>query len=117
VSRDARIEYALYVIEQRMAERVSIHDLAALVDLSPSRFAHLFRLSVGTSPLRYLRRLRIERARELLEATSLPVREVMLQVGFTDASHFSKDFRARFGTGPREYRTGCRAAAVQERAR
>jgi transcriptional regulator GlxA family with amidase domain len=115
---DQRIAYARYLIEQRLAERIRIHDIAALVGLSASRFAHVFRDAVGMSPLRYLRQLRIERARDLLEQTSLPVREVMQQVGFTDASHFSKDFRTRFGVGPREYRAICRsAAAVQVRVR
>ena len=84
-------------------------EIAAQVGLSPSRFAHLFRSVVGTPPLRYLRELRIERARRLLEETSLPIREVMRQSGCTDKSHFSKDFRARFGVGARQYRAAFRS--------
>ena len=107
---DQRIEYARYLIEQRLAERVRMGEIAALVGLSPSRFAHLFRAVVGTSPLRYLRELRIERARQLLEDTSLPIKDVMRQVGCTDKSHFSKDFRARYGVGARQYRIAFRSA-------
>ncbi len=106
---DRRIEYSRYLIEQRLAERVRMGEIAAQVGLSPSRFAHLFRSVVGTPPLRYLRELRIERARRLLEETSLPIREVMRQAGCTDKSHFSKDFRARFGVGARQYRAAFRS--------
>jgi transcriptional regulator GlxA family with amidase domain len=107
---DQRIEYSRYLIERRLAERVRIGEIAAQVGLSPSRFAHLFRSVVGTSPLRYLRQLRIERARQLLEDTSLPIKEVMRQAGCTDKSHFSKDFRARFGVGAQQYRAAFRNA-------
>jgi len=106
---DRRIEYARYLIEQRLAERVRMGEIAAEIGLSASRFAHLFRRVVGTSPLRYLRQLRIERARQLLEETSLPIKVVMQQAGCTDKSHFSKDFRARFGVGAREYRAAFRS--------
>ena len=108
---DRRIEYSRYLIEQRLAERVRMGEIAAEVGLSPSRFEHLFRSVVGTSPLRYLRALRIERARRLLEETSLPIKDVMQQAGCTDKSHFSKDFRARFGVGAREYRAAFRGEA------
>lgn len=113
---DDRIAYARYLIEQRLAERLRIDDLATLVGLSPSRFAHLFRQSLGTSPLHYLRELRIERARLLLKDTTLPVGEVMRQIGCTDASHFSRDFHARCGVAPRAYRAMCRADDRHQRA-
>jgi len=106
---DRRIEYSRYLIEQRLAERVRMGEIAAEIGLSPSRFAHLFRSVVGVSPLRFLRQLRIERARQLLEETSLPIKDVMRQSGCTDKSHFSKDFRARFGVGARQYRAAFRS--------
>ena len=104
MDNDARIARAREAMHQRLTERWRIDSLAALAGLSPSRFAHLFRGLVGVSPLRYLQRLRLDRARYLLESTSCPIAEVMRSVGYTDASHFSKDFRRRFGAGPREYR-------------
>ncbi len=101
---DQRIAQSITAMEQRLAEPWRVRDLAALADLSPSRFAHLFRESIGVSPLRYLHDLRMERARHLLERTSLQVKDVMPLVGYADPSHFSKDFRRHFGVGPREYR-------------
>ena len=107
---DARIVRARDVLQQQLASPWRVARLAALVDLSPSRFAHLFQAHVGMPPLRYLQQLRLERARVLLESTSTSVAAVMRSVGYADASHFSKDFRRRFGAGPREYRRDHRAA-------
>jgi AraC family transcriptional regulator of arabinose operon len=108
---DPRIVRVLEVMHQQFACPWRVSQLAALADLSPSRFAHLFETHVGVAPLRYLRHLRLDRARMLLERTSTSVAEVMRSVGYGDASHFSKDFRRRFGTGPREHRRDCRAAS------
>jgi AraC family transcriptional regulator, arabinose operon regulatory protein len=101
---DRRIAQSIQTMEQRLAERQTVSQLAALVNLSPSRFAHLFRRTTGMSPVRYLHDLRMRRAQTLLQETSLPVGEVMRLVGWGDPSHFSKAFRRRFGVGPRDYR-------------
>lgn len=90
-------------MERRIAD-VTPTGLAAAVNLSPSRFTHLFSSEVGLSPARYLHALRMERARLLLERTFLSVKEVMTQVGIADASHFSRDFKRYHGMPPREVR-------------
>jgi AraC-like DNA-binding protein len=103
---DTRIAQALERMEQQLETRLAIEVLAAAVDLSPSRFAHLFRRHVGTSPARYVHALRMVRARLLLERTFLSVREVMALVGCHDPSHFSRDFRSFHGVAPRTCRLG-----------
>src|SRR5919106_2992901 len=103
---DTRIARALEQMEQHLDTRLTIETLAAAVDLSPSRFAHLFRHDVGTSPARYLHALRMLRARVLLERTFLSVKEVMTIVGCHDPSHFSRDFRAFHDVAPRTCRLG-----------
>ena len=50
--------------------------------------------------------LRLERARQLLRETTLPVLDVALATGFVSASHFSRSYRARFGFSPRTERAG-----------
>ena len=87
-------------MNRNLAATTSVAALAAAVGLSPSRFAHLFRTELGISPVRYLRAQRLARARILLERTSLPVNAVMRRVGFTDPSHFTRDFRRAHGTSP-----------------
>jgi AraC family transcriptional regulator, arabinose operon regulatory protein len=103
---DPRIQWATTELEQRIAEPVSVTQLAAAVNLSPSRFAHLFRDETGVSPMRYLHTQRMVRARVLLERTFLTVKQVMAQVGCGDPSHFARDFRRFHGMAPSE----CRAA-------
>jgi transcriptional regulator GlxA family with amidase domain len=106
---DDRIVVALDAMERRMAEALSVRELAAAAGLSPSRFAHVFRSTVGVPPLRHLHELRMRRARQLLEDSRLPIRDVMRQVGWKDPSHFSKDFKRRFGVSPRRYRDRIRS--------
>lgn len=101
---DTRITWALGQIDKRLKDQLDVADLAAGVNLSPSRFAYLFRRETGTSPARFVRVRRLDRARELLETTFLSVKEVMVSVGFNDASHFTREFRRQHGLGPRAWR-------------
>jgi AraC-like DNA-binding protein len=97
---DRRIARVLARLDAHLAQPLRLASLAAAVNLSPSRFSHLFRREVGTSPARYLRALRMLRARLLLERTVLTVKEVMAHVGCSDASHFSRDVRQFHGVPP-----------------
>jgi AraC-like DNA-binding protein len=111
---DPRIGWAIEEMQRRLGEDVTLDDLARRVNLSRSRFAHLFREQTGVSPGRYLRDFRLDRARLLLETTFLSVKEVMAAVGINDPSHFSRDFTATFGTSPREWRKHVRAPSADE---
>lgn len=107
---DRRALWAITEMERRIAD-VTTETLAASVNLSRSRFAHLFTEQLGVSPARYLHALRMERARVLLERTFLTVRQVMTEVGITDASHFSRDFRQYHGVAPRDVRRDAASSA------
>jgi AraC family transcriptional regulator of arabinose operon len=97
---DPRITWAVEHLQRRLHEPVTIAALAARVNLSPSRFRHLFRRQTGIGPALYLQRLRLRRARLLIERTFLSVKEVMGLVGYSDPSHFSRDFRRFHGVSP-----------------
>ena len=58
-----------------------------------------------TSPQRFLTQVRLEKAKKLLETEFLTVKEVMNQVGISDASYFARSFRAAYGVTPGKYRT------------
>ena len=103
---DRRITWAVGYMQHHLAEPLGIPDLAARVNLSPSRFRDLFRTQIGLSPAQYLQRLRLRRARVLLERTFLTVKEVMALVGYNDPSHFSRDFRRFHGMAPNAVRGG-----------
>lgn len=97
---DRRITWAVAHIQGPLAEPLAIPRIAELVNLSPSRFRHLFRTQIGLGPAEYIQRVRLRRARVLLERTFLSVKEVMALVGYNDPSHFSREFRRVHGVAP-----------------
>jgi AraC family transcriptional regulator len=91
-------------IEEHLAEAISLHALAKLVDLSPYYFCRAFKQSFGIPPHRYHVNRRIERAKALLGERESSVTDVALEVGFSETSSFSAAFRHATGTTPTEYR-------------
>jgi len=79
-------------------------DLARVAHLSEAQFARVFRREMGLTPMDYLRRVRVDRARVLLARTELNVEEVGRAVGLPELSHFSRLFRALQGRSPRAFR-------------
>ena len=94
------MRWAIEQIMRRVATPPTVAELAACVGLSQSRFSHLFRRDTGTTPTRYLRTQRLVRAFLLLERTSLPVADVMAQVGYTDWDRFAREYRELHGSSP-----------------
>lgn len=78
--------------------------MAASVNLSYSRLEHLFKAETGITPVSYLKKLRIEKARELLETTFLTNQQIIVKVGICDESHFIRDFKKAYGLQPSQYR-------------
>jgi AraC family transcriptional regulator len=84
--------------------KLTLHDMARAVNLTSFHFCHLFKAETGRSPAKYLKAMRLERARELLETTFLSVKEIRALVGLNDESHFARDFRATYGLTAQAYR-------------
>ena len=84
---------------------LSLAECAQSVNLSVWRLCHIFKSDVGMPPIRYLRLLRMERAKNLLESSFLSVKEIAFQVGLNDESHFVRDFKSTYGFSPALYRT------------
>lgn len=101
---DPRVQKALRHLSSRPAEPLQVSRLAAVAGLSPSRFAHLFKAQLGTSPRHYSERLRLSLAVQLLGQTTLAVGEIAAQVGFSDPLYFSRRFRREFRHSPSEWR-------------
>jgi AraC-like DNA-binding protein len=99
-----RLERARDVLRERMAERVSLADLAAGANLSPAYFATLFRERFGVSVIRYQTELRMARARHLLDTTDRTIAHVAAEVGYSDPFYFSRQFSRVHRMTPRAYR-------------
>lgn len=84
---------------------LSLAELAQSVNLSVWRLSHIFKSDVGMPPIRYLRLLRMEKAKHLLESSFLSVKEIAYQVGLNDESHFVRDFKTTYGSSPALYRS------------
>lgn len=78
----------------------SLLELAREVNLSVWRLSHIFASEVGKSPMQYLRQLRLDRAKYLLETSFLSVKEITHQVGLKDDNHFVSDFKKVYGDAP-----------------
>jgi AraC-like DNA-binding protein len=103
------VSAVLEYVRGHLSEPLSVADMAELVSLSPSAFAHLFRDVTGRSPYQFLKEMRLDRARELLIDGNLAVARISKEVGYASVSHFISEFRGRFGVTPRAY---CDAHAV-----
>ena len=99
---DAVQQCVLYVKKNYM-NKVTLEQLAELTNLHPNYLCTLFRKYTGTSPMTYLSRVRMQRARKLLRETDLNIRQVAERTGFNSASFFSKRFKAVMGIPPVEY--------------
>jgi AraC-like DNA-binding protein len=100
---DPRVKRITERLRQDPAADVSLEALASQAGLSPSRFLHLFKASVGV-PLRpYVRWLRVQRAAaHIVRGAALS--EAAVEAGFSDAAHMSRTFRATFGMTPSDLR-------------
>jgi AraC family transcriptional regulator of arabinose operon len=101
---DARIQTAIQLMQGNKHRNLPIRDLATLVNLSPSRFMHLFKAETSLTPKRYFRNLKMKEAETLLQNSFLSVKQITSLAGFNDRSHFSRDFKNVFGRNPSDFR-------------
>jgi len=109
---DTRVVRAMQTLQADPA--LSADDLASMLQLSTSRFQHLFKMQMGVSVTSYAREVRLHRALYLLETTWLSVKQIRNDLGISDASHFARDFRMRFGISPSAYRDGSPAVLANK---
>jgi len=98
------LDQAVRYISDNYAYDINVEDVAAHVGIDRTYLYRIFMEHIGVSPVRYLLRVRMERACELLSKTGLSVYEVSLSTGYTDTSHFSGTFKKYFGQSPTQYR-------------
>lgn len=101
-----------YVVKQMIRyfnehyhEKISLDQIAKNMYLSTFYISKIFKAETGDTPINYLIELRMEKARELMEASpDLSIQTIASMVGYEDAYHFSKLFKKHFGTAPSKYR-------------
>lgn len=101
---DERVARAEAWARARLGEDFKIDDLAAAVGLSPRTFARRIERTTGLSPVRFLQRLRVERAIELLETSRLSLDQIAREVGYAEPSTLRRLIRQTGGERPRALR-------------
>ena len=101
---DIETARALRYMWQNLAEPLSVNSIADAVAISRRKLERHFRKHLGRSVNEEVNRKRIERARELLAATELSVRDIARQVGFRSEPYFFVTFRKAMGMSPKQYR-------------
>ena len=101
---DERILQLCKIVEKRLSCLPAITALAEEVGLGVNQVERLFRRDIGMTVVRYIRRRRAERARDLLLKTSMPIKLVACEVGISDLQRFYKTIHLEFGITPGEIR-------------
>lgn len=101
---DSRIGHIFHYINDHLSEKITLKRLADEVFLSPSHFSLLFRNNVNMAPMEFVRQVRIQKARNLLLTTDIPLKEIAEMIGFEDQSQLSRAFRQMVHVSPSEYR-------------
>lgn len=103
-SNSRRISKACKYIEGNISRKISLSEVAELVNMSDSAFSHFFKTKTGISFITYVNNLRIAKACDLLINTSLSASEICYDCGFNNKSNFIRIFTQRKNMTPIEYR-------------
>lgn len=101
VNKKYVVEQIVNYFEDHYNEKISLDHIAENMYLSPFYISKIFKSETGDTPIRHLINIRLEKAKEMLEAgQGASIQEVAASVGYDDAYHFSKLFKKRFGISP-----------------
>ena len=93
------------IIEEHMGDSgFGVPELASHASLSQMQLYRKLKALVGQTPVSFIRKHRLERAKELLKTTSLSISEIAYDVGFGDPNYFSRVFHKEFGGPPNQFR-------------
>ncbi len=106
IAPDARIAQVMTRLHGRPAERLTLAQAAEIARLSPDHFSRLFTAQAGAPFRRYVLHVRLARAYQLLEETTLGVGAVATALGYDELFLFSRQFKARFGFPPSQVQRG-----------
>lgn len=95
---------AVDYIGDNLEKDLKLTDIARAAHLSPYHFSRLFKQSTGLTPHRYVIERRVQRAKELLCSSTLPIAEIALLCGFANQSHLNRHFKRMLGVSPKALR-------------
>jgi len=113
---DQRVRNIIAFMNANIHRQSSVRELARSVRLSPSHFRRPFREQTGKPVTKYLKDLRMQHARHLLETTYLSIKQIAVNVGLTSVGHFVTNFKKAYGVTPTRFAARYRRTAELSRS-
>lgn len=107
-AQDEVVRRAMHLIEQNLSDQISVADLSRALGVSVRQLERRFLADAGITALDYKLRLRLARAKWLVEHTGRTMTQIALDCGFSDASHFCRTFKRHYTTLPSQLRNEAR---------
>ncbi len=99
-----RVADVIALLEKEYMNPWNLNDLVKTANMSKGNLIRIFKNATNQTPIEYLIEIRIQHAMELLRKTNLPITEIAYQVGFSDGNYFSRHFRDKTDSSPKEFR-------------
>lgn len=110
---DKEIKNIIEWMKENLSEQISVDLLAKKINLTEKTFTRRFKKTINSSPIQYLKSLRVEKAKELLISTSKTLGEITIEVGYFDENSFRKLFKKETSLNPIEYRNRFKQTLTQ----
>ena len=110
---DKEIKNIIEWMKENLSEQISVDLLAKKINLTEKTFTRRFKKTINSSPIQYLKSLRVEKAKELLISTSKTLGEITIEVGYFDENSFRKLFKKETSLNPVEYRNRFKQTLTQ----
>ncbi len=109
-TQSAQINAVLLQMETDIRKNTPLKNYAKIMNLSVSRFSHIFTSEIGIPPHKYILQLKINKASQLLRQTDMNVGEIAQFVGFSDPLYFSRLYKKSTGMTPMDYKTASKSS-------
>jgi two-component system, response regulator YesN len=103
-SQRPQIHEAKKYVTSRLHEKISMEEVAVMLDMNPSHFSRIFKNETGETFIEYVTRVKMEKAKEKLDHTDSTVERIAESLGYENTSYFIKLFKAYTGYSPKDYR-------------
>lgn len=103
-SNQQLIDKARIYMQNHVETRLDMPEVAEYLHISYSSFRHIFKQFTGLSPLQYYMNIKIQRAKDLLRSTSIPIKEISYILNFETSEYFTKLFKKKTGLTPSQFR-------------
>ena len=104
MSRQEIADYVEEFIKKNYKENITLNDIADSLGFTPDYISKIFKKEKNITPIKFITKLRINGAKQLLACTGLDILSISQNVGYTDQFYFSRVFKAQTGMYPSEYR-------------